>query len=80
MQDADRVGLIGNTHNRVDMLNITGGIHVQLGQCSDVTVFASAPLRGTRTREAFGGVGDSVLEKYDIPFDAEVGVQFNYRF
>lgn len=78
MQDADRVAYVGNSHNRVDMLNITGGIHVELGGRSDLTFFASAPLRGTRT-DVTSPLGTR-LEKYDIPFDAEVGLQFNYRF
>jgi len=64
MQDADFVWGIGNQSNRVDVLNITGGLHFQLGPRSTWTVAGVAPLR----------TGDNKL------FDAEARVQFDRRF
>ena len=53
-----------NPDNRMDILNITGGVHFDFGRYSTLTVAAVAPLRGGR----------------EALFDAEVNVQFNRRF
>jgi hypothetical protein len=55
---------ITNSYNRMDILNITGGLHFAIEDLSSLRVIASAPLRDDE--EAF--------------FDAEVAVQFNRRF
>jgi hypothetical protein len=72
MQDADRVGdaanpqigSIGNFYNRMDILNVTGGLHFALGKASQLTVAAVAPLRSDE----------------ESLFDAEVTVQYNRWF
>lgn len=64
IHDSDTVGPISNPFNRLDFLNITGGLHFQLGSRSILTVAAAAPLR----------TGESA------PFDSEVGMQFERRF
>ncbi len=64
IQDADFVGLVGNRYNRMDALNITGGLHFQVGARSQLRVAAVAPLR--TGSDAF--------------FPAEVSVQFNRRY
>jgi len=58
---ADRRGLPGG---RRDVLNLTGGLHFQMGTNSTLTVAAVAPLRSGSDRE----------------FDAEFLVQLNRRF
>jgi hypothetical protein len=60
----DSTNLITNSFNRMDFLNITGGLHFAIGDLSSLRVISSAPLRDGV--EAF--------------FDAEVAVQFNRRF
>ncbi len=76
MQDADivagpinpRSGVpneqVGNFRNRVDVVDITGGVHFLLGSCSSLTVAGVVPLR----------TGD------DRMFNAEFLAQFNRRF
>jgi hypothetical protein len=78
MQNAARVGDLGrqgrsvtNPSNRMDVLNLTGGFHFELGPCSTLTVAAVAPLREDAPR-SFG--------REDNLFDAEFAVQFNRRF
>jgi len=64
LQGAANVGGITNPCNRMDILNITGGLHFQLGPLSTLRVAAVAPLTS----------GDDTL------FPAEVTVQFNRRY
>lgn len=68
MQDTDSVmtpaGLLENPFNRMDVINITGGLHFELGPCSTFTVAGVAPLRG----------GEENI------FDAEFSAQFERRF
>lgn len=54
----------GTRFGRRDILNLTAGLHFQLGQCSTLTVAGVAPLRTDTDRE----------------FDAEFALQFNRRF
>ena len=82
LQDADVVNdpntflSFGNPYNRIDMLNLTAGIHVEMGACTDVTLFAAAPLRGSRLeQDPFLGT-----DKIDRTSDAMFGVQVNRRF
>ena len=68
VQDADVISAMDtittNVFNRVDLLNITAGVHTQIGPMSTFTVGAAAPLRDDEERV----------------FDAELQVQFNRRF
>jgi len=72
LQDSDTVtgtmGTIGASATgdagRRDVLNLTGGVYMQLGTCSDLRLAYVAPL------------GDGV----DREFDGEFVVQFNRRF
>jgi len=74
MQDEDFVigpqGFVGAPNSqrtvfgRRDLLNLTAGLHFQLGDCSTLTVAGVAPLRNDTDREQ----------------DAEVTIQFNRRF
>jgi hypothetical protein len=57
-------GRLENPFNRVDILNITGGLHFQIGELANLRVSCVAPLRT-------GG---------DRQFDAEVVVSFNRNF
>ena len=57
-------GTITDFSVRRDVLNMTGGIHFRLGQYSDLTVGAVAPMRTSGNRQ----------------FDAELAVEFNRRF
>ncbi len=65
LQDAHSVGLITPLRNRMDALDMTAGVNLQLGACSSLTLADAFPLR---TR---GG---------DKLFDGELIVQFNRRF
>jgi hypothetical protein len=62
---------VTNPANRMDVLNITGGFHFELGPRSTLTVAAVAPLRDDSPRS----LGDE-----DNLFDAELTVQFNRRY
>jgi hypothetical protein len=59
-----RVDEITNPFNRMDVLNLTGGLHLQIGQCSTLRVGAVVPLK----------------DEEEKLFDAEMFVQFNRRF
>ena len=77
MQDSDFVSfrdfgapnLLANPYNRMDVLNLTSGLRVKLGECSYLTVAAAVPLR-TEKENVF------LLRKEEKLFDAEIGVQF----
>jgi hypothetical protein len=64
MNDADAVGGITNNANRVDFLNCTGGVLLQMTDLSSLRVAGVAPL----------------LERPNRNFDAEVGIQFIRKF
>lgn len=73
VQDTDTVGLgsnsflvgnISNAANRQDLLNLTSGLHTQLGPLSALRVGAVVPLR----------------DQPDRVFDSEVQVSFNRKF
>ena len=64
LQDTDEVAGVTNPANRVDVLDLTGGLHIELCERSTLTVAGSAPLR----------LGS------DRVYDGEVMVQFNRRF
>jgi hypothetical protein len=57
-------GDVSNAANRVDILNLTSGIHTQLGPMSSLRVGAVVPLK----------------ENPDRVFDSELQVSFNRRF
>jgi hypothetical protein len=73
IQDSDAVDLgfgnllsgeIANADNRVDLLNLTSGIHAQLGPMSALRVGAVVPLKDAPNRT----------------FDSEIQVSFNRKF
>jgi hypothetical protein len=73
VQDTDTVGLgnnsflagsISNDANRQDLLNLTSGLHAQLGPLSALRVGAVVPLR----------------DQPDRVFDSEVQVSLNRKF
>jgi hypothetical protein len=74
MQDSDEIvfrtqeDVLRNPFNRMDVLNITGGLRVKFGQYTYLTVAAAAPLRTDK-------VDPVTLRNEDKLFDAEVGVQ-----
>jgi hypothetical protein len=55
-------GFMGNFNNRVDFLNLTGGIHFQIGPLSNLRIGCVVPLRS---------------EAENRQFDSEIQVQFN---
>jgi len=57
-------GSVSNSANRVDLLNLTSGVHAQLGPMSSLRVGAVVPLK----------------ESPDRVFDSELQVSFNRRF
>jgi hypothetical protein len=57
-------GRLENPFGRVDILNVTGGLHFQIGPLSNLRVSCVAPLRTGGNRQ----------------FDAEVVVSFNRNF
>ena len=70
LQDSDSAGYgggdptVSNLANRMDILNLTAGLHCQIGTQSTLTVAAVAPLKSEPDRQ----------------FDAEFVVEFNRRF
>ena len=58
-------GFVVSAGERLDVLNLTGGLHFQLGPCSALTVAAVVPLRTDAT---------------DKEFDSEIVAQFDRRF
>ena len=64
LQNSDSVAGVSNPFNRMDIIDLTGGIHVLLGQMSTLTVAGAIPL--TRNENKM--------------FDAEFFVQFDRRF
>lgn len=77
LQNADRIlgpppstPLVGSPLNNQNVLNITGGLHCDIGRSSTLNVYGSAPLK--RDRDPVTRVTNS--------FDAEFGVQFNRYF
>lgn len=74
LQDADLVTLdydrfspleVGNRYNRVDVMNLSAGFHVQFRNGLDMRVAAVSPLRSSES---------------DRSFDFEFGAQVNWRF
>jgi hypothetical protein len=65
MEDTDSVGGWENPFNRMDVLNLTGGVHCQMGPCCTVTVAAGVPLRDKD--------GDDL-------YDTELLLQLNRRY
>lgn len=61
---------VGNFANRVDILNLTAGLHFEAFNRTTITVAGVAPLSDEE---------DPILGG-DQPFDAEVLVQINHRF
>jgi hypothetical protein len=87
LQDADTVAVaplpqpglpptnsITNRFNRFDILNLSAGLHTQIGDRSNLRVAAVVPLRLNNQNE--NGVNIAT----DRFFDAEVIVQFNRSF
>ena len=64
LQNADTVGPVTNPFNRVDALDLTGGVHIMLGTQSVLTIAGALPMKTQDNRM----------------FDAEAMVQFNRRF
>jgi hypothetical protein len=68
MNDADVVlDYVGHRFNRMDFLNITGGLHIQMRRNTMVTIAGVAPLR-------HGEEGE------ESPFDSEIVFQLNRWF
>ena len=69
IQDADTIdfgiGELGNSFNRVDFLNLTSGLHFQIGPLSNLRVGCSLPLHTSGENRQF---------------DTEIQVQFNRFF
>jgi hypothetical protein len=69
IQDADVLftgaGTLGNQFNRVDILNLTSGLHFQIGPLANFRVGCAVPLRTSSENRQF---------------DAEVQAQFNRYF
>lgn len=73
LQDADIVGrngnfletILGNQYNRLDFLNLTAGLHFQIGQLSNMRVGCVMPLK---------------TDEINRQFDSEVQVSFNRYF
>jgi hypothetical protein len=66
LQDFHNIdGFVVSPGERLDVLNLTGGLHFQLGPCSALTVGAVVPLRTNTT---------------DKEFDSEIVAQFDRRF
>lgn len=64
LQDTDSVAGVTNPYNRVDVLDLTGGLHIEFCQRTTLTVAATLPLRQGSNRV----------------FDSEAMVQLNRRF
>jgi hypothetical protein len=64
LQNSDSVAGVSNTFNRMDIIDLTGGVHFLLGQMSTLTIAGAIPL--TRNENKM--------------FDSEFFVQFNRRF
>ena len=64
LQNTQSVAGVTNPYNRVDCLDLTAGLHVQLGALSCLTIAEAVPLR----------------EGGDRTFDNEFIVQFDRRF
>lgn len=62
--DSQFSGVISNPYNRMDVLNLTAGVHLELGCLSNLTLGAVVPLRDEEERL----------------FDTEIVLQFNRRF
>ncbi len=62
---------IRNVSNRSDILNVTAGLHAELGECSNVRVAVVVPVRRNN---------DLVFGPTDRFFDSELQVQFNRRY
>jgi hypothetical protein len=59
------IGAIGNPFNRVDFLNLTSGLHFQIGPLSNLRVGCAVPLHTSGENRQF---------------DSEIQVQFNRFF
>ena len=79
LQDGDEIAItvgsdyydLNNQFNRMDVLNLTAGLHAQLGPCSTFRVAAVVPLRSTE---------HPVLGPTDRAFDSEILMSFNRNF
>jgi len=64
MEDTATVGGFSNPFNRMDVLDLTAGVHVQLGARNMLSVAGVAPLR----------------QDEEKLFDAEIQLQYNRYF
>ena len=64
MQNADTFNGLGNPFNRMDILNLSSGMHFKIGSSSWLSIAAVVPLR----------------DREEKLFDTEVGLQYNRRF
>ncbi len=64
LRNTDNVGGVRNPNNRMDIVDLTVGVHVLLGEKAVLTIAGAAPLRTEGNRV----------------FDAEAVVQFNRRY
>jgi len=64
LRNTDSVGGVSNPFNRMDLVDLTAGVHILLGEKAVLTVAGAAPLRTQENRV----------------FDAEAMVQFNRRY
>jgi hypothetical protein len=65
--------VLTNPFNRIDVLNLTGGLRFQLGMQSFLTVAVAAPLRTEKENLL-------LQRKEDKLFDSEIGVQFVHLY
>ncbi len=76
--EQDTTDLVEFRDGRIDLLNLSAGVHVDLGDGSSLRCFAGLPLRGDNfTDTRFGGTNQFESDQF---FDVEVAVQFNYGF
>ncbi len=73
--DVDPNGVVAYREGSFDLLNLSAGIHTDLGRGSSLRVFAGLPLRGSTFADSAGNSFDN-----DRFFDTEVAVQFNYGY
>jgi hypothetical protein len=65
IENARSVGTVEAARDRVDILNLTSGVHFELGPCSTLAVAIAVPLR---------------TDPRDKEFSTELLVEFNRRF
>jgi hypothetical protein len=68
IHDADVIdfgsGILGNSFNRVDFLNLTSGFHFQLGPLSNFRVGCAVPLHSSGENRQFDAEIQAQLNRY----------------